>query len=461
MPHEPRARPRRRCTRAARPRSSRRSRPPPRRWQRLVADAVGGARRDLPARRRAARRAVARDAQRRDDARPVEDRAPGRDRRRLRADRLLALQRRVHDADLRRAAGLRRPASGTAWSTGRSRASSSRSRRSTSPSIGGNLPTAPALMGNTVVWKPASTAAYSALLPDEAARGGRPAAGRDQLRLRRRRARSATPRSRTATSPASTSPARPPSSTTMWKTIGRTSLRRLPQLSAHRRRDRRQGLHRRAPVRRRGRARDGDRPRRVRVPGAEVLGRVARLRAVAVARAARAARRGGRDAARWATSRDFSNFMGAVIDERLVRDAARGDRGGEGVDGATSVLVGGGYDDSEGYFVEPTVVETTRPRLPHDARGALRAGRDRVRLRRERATTRRSSWSTRTRPYALTGAVFARDRDAIEQAQRARCATRPATSTSTTSRPARSSGSSRSAARARRARTTRPARCGT
>ena len=52
----------------------------------------------------------------------------------------------------------RRRARGTASSTGRSRASSSRSPRSTSPAIGGNLPTAPALMGNTVVWKPASTA---------------------------------------------------------------------------------------------------------------------------------------------------------------------------------------------------------------------------------------------------------------------------------------------------------------
>ena len=39
--------------------------------------------------------------------------------------------------------------------------------------IGGNLPTSAALMGNTVVWKPASTAAYSRVLPDEAARGGR------------------------------------------------------------------------------------------------------------------------------------------------------------------------------------------------------------------------------------------------------------------------------------------------
>ena len=72
----------------------------------LGPDAVGGARRRPPARRRAARRPVAHDARRRDDAQPVEDGAPGRDRRRRRADRLLPLQRRVHDADLRGAADL-------------------------------------------------------------------------------------------------------------------------------------------------------------------------------------------------------------------------------------------------------------------------------------------------------------------------------------------------------------------
>ena len=68
---------------------------------------------------------VARDAERGDDARPVEDRAPGGDRRRLRADRLLALQRRVHAPDLRGPADLLARASGTGWSTARSRASSS------------------------------------------------------------------------------------------------------------------------------------------------------------------------------------------------------------------------------------------------------------------------------------------------------------------------------------------------
>ena len=70
-------------------------------------------------------------------------------------DRLLPLQRRVHDAHLRRAARSRRRASGTGWSTARSRASSSPSRRSTSPRSAANLPSSPALMGNIVVWKPA------------------------------------------------------------------------------------------------------------------------------------------------------------------------------------------------------------------------------------------------------------------------------------------------------------------
>ena len=77
---------------------------------------------------------------------------------------------------------------------------------------------------------------------------------------------------------------------------GRRPDGELPQLPADRRRDGRQGLHRRPPVRRRRRARDGDRARLVRVPGPEVLGRLARLRAVEpVARAEGAAAGGGRD----------------------------------------------------------------------------------------------------------------------------------------------------------------------
>ena len=76
---------------------------------------------------------------------------------------------------------------------------------------------------------------------------------------------------------------------------GRLEHRALSQLPAPRRRDGRQGLHRRASFRRRRRARDGDRARLVRVPGAEVLGQLTRLCAVeSVAGAARAARRRGK-----------------------------------------------------------------------------------------------------------------------------------------------------------------------
>ena len=61
--------------------------------------AVRRARRGVPARRRSARRALARDDRRRDHARPVQDRLPGRDRRALRARRLLAVQRRLRPRD--------------------------------------------------------------------------------------------------------------------------------------------------------------------------------------------------------------------------------------------------------------------------------------------------------------------------------------------------------------------------
>ena len=124
---------------------------------------------------------------------------------------------------LRRAAGLERRHVEPARVPRRSRASSTRSRRSTSPPIGGNLPTAPALMGNTVVWKPASRRASRAPTTSmkllEAA--GLPP-GRHQLRPRRRGGDLRGRCSPTATSPASTSPAAPRSSTRCGRRSART-----------------------------------------------------------------------------------------------------------------------------------------------------------------------------------------------------------------------------------------------
>ena len=208
--------------------------------------------------------------------------------------------------------------------------------------IGGNLPTSAALMGNTVVWKPASTAALSAYyvmrllqeagLPDGVINlvYGRGAEIGDAGSRKPRRSR------------ASTSPARPRSSSRCGRRSAATST--VSQLPADRRRDRRQGLHPRAPVRRRRRGRDRDRARLLRVPGPEVLGLLARLHALEpLARGARPARRRGRATITVGDVADFSNFMGAVIDAKALakpRDAIEA-REGE----RRPVVVGGGVDD--------------------------------------------------------------------------------------------------------------------
>ena len=194
--------------------------------------------------------------------------------------------------------------------------------------IGGNLPTSPALMGNTVVWKPASTAAYSAHflmrllqeagLPDGVINlvYGSGAEIGD--------AHSQAPHLAGVHFTGSTGVFQ-----SMWKTIG-ANIEQLPQLPAHRRRDGRQGLHPRARVRGRRQHRDGDRPRRVRVPGAEVLGRVAAVhRRQPLARAARPARRRDRRAAGRRRAR-LRQLHGRGDRRQLVQDAGDGDRRGEG-----------------------------------------------------------------------------------------------------------------------------------
>ena len=59
---------------------------------------------------------------------------------------------------------------------------------------------------------------------------------------------------------------------------------------------------------------------------------------------------------------DFSNFRGAVIDEPAFKSIT------EYVDFAKEAseaefVTGGGYDDSKGYFVEPTTVLTDNPKF--------------------------------------------------------------------------------------------------
>jgi 1-pyrroline-5-carboxylate dehydrogenase len=114
---------------------------------------------------------------------------------------------------------------------------------------------------------------------------------------------------------------------------------------------------------------------------------------------------------------DFGNFMGAVIDGGSFRTQQEAIEEAKEANEA-KVLVGGGYDDSEGYFVEPTVLETTDPGF-RTMREELFGPIVTAYVYPERKWGETLELVDKTAPYGLTGAVFAREREAIEEADRA------------------------------------------
>ena len=108
---------------------------------------------------------------------------------------------------------------------------------------------------------------------------------------------------------------------------------------------------------------------------------------------------------------DFTNFMGAVIDDRafakLKAAITRAKRQKH-----LTVLAGGQTDDSKGYFVRPTVVASTDPTdqiFSTEYFGPLLAVHVYDDERFERVVDQMESFA----PYALTGAIIAQDRTAI------------------------------------------------
>jgi 1-pyrroline-5-carboxylate dehydrogenase len=110
---------------------------------------------------------------------------------------------------------------------------------------------------------------------------------------------------------------------------------------------------------------------------------------------------------------NFENFMGAVIDAKAFqthKDAIE-----EATSNGRSIVAGGTVDDGEGFFVQPTVIETSDPRdrlLREELFGPIVTA----------YVYPDSKWDETlelvdtTSPYGLTGAVFARDRAAIDDA---------------------------------------------
>ncbi|MEW2357824.1 L-glutamate gamma-semialdehyde dehydrogenase [Spirillospora sp. NPDC029432] len=111
---------------------------------------------------------------------------------------------------------------------------------------------------------------------------------------------------------------------------------------------------------------------------------------------------------------DLSLFMGAVIDERaFAKHRAALDRA-RGID-SMKVLAGGGLDDSEGYFVRPTVLESSDPDdeiFVKEYFGPIVG----VHVYDDGDWDSMLTQMEGVAEYALTGAVIARDRAAIEAA---------------------------------------------
>jgi 1-pyrroline-5-carboxylate dehydrogenase len=277
-------------------------------------------------------------------------------------------------------------------------------------SIAGNLPTAPALMGNTVVWKPASSAmfaAYYLMKLYEAA--GMPPGVINMI------SGDAEMISKALLSNRDLAGVHFTGSTAvfndMWKTIGASmsTYRSYPRIVgetggkdfiiAHPSADA-DALA--VAIVRGGFEFQGQKcsaASRVYVP--KSLWAKVRDRAAAMI-----------DDIKMGDVQDFRNFMGAVIDKRAFDKI-----GGyvEHARGKAKIIAGGKVDGSRGYFISPTLVETTDPGyrlLCEEIFGPVVTA----------YVYDDAKWAETlavvdsTSPYALTGAVFAQDRRAIVHA---------------------------------------------
>jgi len=114
------------------------------------------------------------------------------------------------------------------------------------------------------------------------------------------------------------------------------------------------------------------------------------------------------------TTEDFRNFVNAVIDEKAfdkisayIQEAKKSDK--------VKVIAGGNSDKSAGYFVEPTVLEVSDPHyvtMCEEIFGPVLT----VYVYEDGQFEQTLELTNTTSPYALTGAIFARERAAIELA---------------------------------------------
>jgi 1-pyrroline-5-carboxylate dehydrogenase len=279
--------------------------------------------------------------------------------------------------------------------------------------IGGNLPSAPAMLGNTVLWKPASTAVYSAwmvmeifmeaglppgvinFIPGPGARVGNTVL--------------ASPDMAGIHFTGSTSVFRG-----MWKTVGEnlSRYRSYPRIVGETGGKDFVFVHSSA---------DPDAVVTALIRGAfEYQGQ----KCSAVSRAylpeslwrpLKERLLAAMSAIKVGSPEDFSNFVNAVID-RTAFDKITGYIDYAKRHGEAEIIAGGSYDCRSGFFIDPTLILTADPHfktMEEEIFGPVLT----LYVYEDEKFEATLELCDRTSPYALTGAVFARERQAITTAR--------------------------------------------
>jgi len=111
---------------------------------------------------------------------------------------------------------------------------------------------------------------------------------------------------------------------------------------------------------------------------------------------------------------DFANFFSAVIDKSAFDSITEYIDFAKNADDA-EIIIGGGYDESIGYFIEPTVILTSNPNfrtMEEEIFGPVMT----LYVYQDDKYAEMLDLCDQTSPYALTGAVFATERSAISLA---------------------------------------------
>ena len=112
---------------------------------------------------------------------------------------------------------------------------------------------------------------------------------------------------------------------------------------------------------------------------------------------------------------NFTNFVNAVIDEKSFNKLESYIKAARKKDSPAKILIGGKCDKSVGYFIEPTIIETSDPKyvtMCEELFGPVLT----IYVYDENKFEETLKLVDATSPYALTGAVIAQDRYAVELA---------------------------------------------